>query len=195
MAGRTRTGKTLSTRNQVSRVENLLVLDPKREWILHAGCKEFSDAEIIEAVEAAREPGRISYVPASIKAFEWWASAAFIWARLCPGLTVIAEEVSAYTSPAKAPPGWHRLLSQGLGYGTNVWAVMQRPAEGDKTCFGNASRIRCFALSRALDRAYMARELDCDPSRIAKLRKFEYLERDMESGKIELRRCLAARQT
>lgn len=97
---------------------------------------------------------------------------------------MVAEELSAFTTPGKAPSGWHILLTQGLEFRADIWALVQRPAESDKTCIGNATRLRAFAMTRAADCAYLARELDCEPAEIAALKPLAYVERDMLTGRL-----------
>ncbi len=120
--------------------------------------------------------------------FGAWALACYAsghWGALREiSTTVVAEETAAVTHPGKAPPGWHRLLSQGLEHGIDIYAITQAPAESDKTAMRNASVIRSFALRLPADRAYMSAYLGVDADELGALPPLHYIERDMNTGAI-----------
>lgn len=186
VAGRTRSGKTLSTRQATAREARLLVFDPKGKWAELDRCRALYTRQELFALARTGAPGRFAFISQSRADFDFWAEAAYWWGRVgaLKGArsVIVAEELSAFTSSGKAPPGWHLLLTQGLEFGLDVWCLVQRPAESDKTCIGNATRLRCFAMTRALDCAYMARELDCAAGDVQGLGPLEFIERDMVSG-------------
>jgi len=118
-------------------------------------------------------------------AFDAFCRLAWVWVRVARG-TLIIEELAHVTSPGKAPPAWHEIVSAGLRYGPRLIAITQRPAESDKTCMGNATLLHCHQLARADDERYMARELKCPEQQIADLRPLQYLERDRRTGKLRV---------
>ncbi|MGA9853417.1 MAG: hypothetical protein WBR15_10880 [Gammaproteobacteria bacterium] len=188
VVGRTRSGKTLSTRLEVKDAPRVLVWDIEGVW---QGFRSFTSLKsLLSAIRRdPRGPARWAYSSGERDDFPMWAKLAYWWGRGGGGGIVIAEEIAFTTSPGKAPPGWHQLLAQGLKWNISIYALTQRPAESDKTCLGNATRIRCFALTRAQDRDYMARQLDCAPERLARLKPLEYLERDMLTGVLTQKRA------
>lgn len=131
---------------------------------------------------------RLCYVPNSLKDFEWWSKLAYAWGRIKP-CTIIAEELADVTTPAKAPQAWGMLVRKSLGYGCNIYAVTQRPAESDKTIMGNASIIHCGRLARHGDRVYMSKEMDIKPQELSILKPLEWVEKydsgEVKSGKLK----------
>lgn len=101
---------------------------------------------------------------------------------------VVIEETSDVTTPGKAPEHYGVLIRRGLKYGCSIYAISQRPAESDKTTFGNAGMVHCCRLSLPRDVRYMAEVMGCDPGHIAALSidrgagKFDYLQCDKETG-------------
>lgn len=186
VTGRTRSGKTLSTRRATAQETRLLVWDPKGKWAELDHCRALYTRQELFELAGAGAAGRFAFIGQDRATFNFWAEAAYWWGRVAAlrgaRSVIVAEELSAFTSAGKAPAGWHLLLTQGLEFGLDIWCLVQRPAESDKTCIGNATRLKCFAMTRALDCAYMARELDCDAAEIQALRPLEFIERDMVSG-------------
>lgn len=118
---------------------------------------------------------RIVYMPKSMKEFGAWAQAAHALGIVAP-CSVIGEELADVTSAGKAPDGWGNLLRQGLGWGINIYALSQRPAESDKTILGNLTYIHTHRMARADDRKYIAKEMDIDPDQIKDLEKYQWIE-------------------
>lgn len=165
----------------------LLVFDPKGKWAELDHCRAIlSRAELFKVARQGL-PGRFAFISQSRADFGYWAEACYWWGRVAKfngdRSVVVAEELSAFTSPGKAPTGWHLLLTQGLEFSIDIWALVQRPAESDKTCIGNATKLRAFAMTRAADCEYLARELDCEAREISALKPLAYIERDMLSGR------------
>lgn len=188
VTGRTRSGKTLSTRQAVKAERRLLVFDPKGKWAELDRCRALlSRAELFKVARQGLA-GRFAFISQTRADFGYWAEACYWWGRVgnIKGArsVAVAEELSAFTTPGKAPGGWHLLLTQGLEFSIDVWALVQRPAESDKTCIGNATRLRAFAMTRAADCEYLARELDCDADEIGRLKPLSYIERDMLTGRL-----------
>lgn len=186
VTGRTRSGKTLSTRLALKKERRLLVFDPKGKWAELDHCTPILSRRELLKIARGGLSGRFAYISQDRGDFGYWAEACYWWARVLDTRharsVVVAEELSAFTTPGKAPQGWHLLLTQGLEFAADIWALVQRPAESDKTCIGNATRLRAFAMTRAADCAYIARELDCEANEIAALKPLSYIERDMITG-------------
>lgn len=186
--GASRSGKTAITVQETKASSRLLVWDPKGKWATDAHCqKVISRRELVSLIKS-RTSGRFAYNHFSAEEFDFFCQAAFAWGRqghdIRKQTDVVLEEIANVTSPAKAPPGAHRLISQGLEFGINIHAITQRPSESDKTCIGNASIIRTFRMSRAQDRKYMAAELDVDPAELQKLQTLDWIARDMNTHEI-----------
>ena len=183
VAGSSGSGKTAWVKQQLSRHRRVLVWDIEGEYAREPGFIAIhSRAALVAKLRACKGPARIAFVPGSTKDFAFWAYCAFAWGRLAP-CAVVAEETADVTTPGKAPDGWGQLIRRGRKWGIVTYAVTQRPAESDKTAIGNAALVHCGRLSRAKDRAYMAAELDIDPSHMAALGPLEWLEREA-GGKV-----------
>lgn len=184
VTGATRTGKTAWTSQQVSKAKRLLVWD---------SVGEFSDKGLVQRItrpsDLAQALGsgaqRIGYVaPCNAVQFDFFCRAAWLWIKHAPG-AIVVEELADVTGPSKAPPAWGELIRKGLRYGPDIYALTQRPAESDKTCFGNATVLHCHQMVRLQDRRYMASELDCDPELVDQLKPLQWIERDRRSGSIK----------
>ena len=198
--GASRQGKTAALKQKVRKHGRVIVWSVKETVDKYAA--NWPDAKIarnlgalkahlMQRCSAKRE--RIIYVPESLADFEGWAKLAYAWGNCGHAnrlqTTTIAEELADVTTPAKAPESWGVLVRQGLGYGINIYAVTQRPAESDKTIMGNATYIHAHYVQRANDRAYIAREMDVDPEAINALNKLEWIEKwggekDAKRGKV-----------
>lgn len=180
-------GKTAWLKKQIADVSRLLVWDIEGQYNERTKAV-YTRSELVKAIQ---EPNaRISYQPKSLSDFDFWAKCAFAFVRLGAEMgqqtAIVAEELADVTSPAKAPEGWGMLVRRGRKYGANIYGVTQRPAESDKTLFGNAHIIHCCGMQRANDRTYMARELDVPVSHILSLdrSKLEYLHKDMRTSSL-----------
>lgn len=123
-----------------------------------------------------RGNGHVIYTPDRLDDFGAWSRVAFAMGIIAP-CSVVAEELADVTTPGKAPDGWGNLVRQGLGYGINIYAVTQRPAESDKTVMGNWTYLHTHHMTRHRDRVRMAEEMDIDPAKIQALRKYQWIER------------------
>lgn len=176
VAGASRHGKTSWVKQRIKDAARLLVLrDPRLEY-LELGCK------IIETLPALARTlrectgrGRFIYHGPDAD-FEHVCRLGYLWAQQWPCI-LVAEEISDVTNPGKAPGGWGDLIRKGLYYGPHIYSVTQRPAECDKTVWGNASCIHTHGFVRQEDREYMARQLGVPVAEVEALRPFEYLER------------------
>lgn len=182
VTGSSRSGKTTWIARQVKGARRVLAWDyPKGEWHSKYGFRRVSDfRELAQLVGPGSKPARLAFMRASEtpeKDFEAWARIAWGYIQL-HGAPVIAEELSSVTHPGKAPPAWGNVCRMGAGYGSDIYAVTQRPAESDKTALGNASLIHCGRMAIPDDRALMARYLDVPVSEVARLEQFQFIERD-----------------
>ena len=173
------TGKSHGVKQALKGERNVLVFDAKNEYGGQPGFRIVRSRS--EFLAAARAGGRIAW-PAPPSEFDFFASV--VWARgdcLC-----IVEELASVTTTAKARGSWHLILSQGRGFGIRTVGVAQRAMEIDKTIIGNATMMRVHRLSRADDRAYMAKELDVPRSMIDGLQGYEFVQRDVLTGVIHV---------
>lgn len=174
VCGSSGSGKSYGIKARIANERCVLVFDVKNEYGQLPGFKVAHTAA--EFVTMARAGGRVSWPATSPEEFDFFCRV--VWARadcLC-----IVEELSSVTSPGKASGAWHRIITQGRGFGIRTIGVTQRPAEIDKTIVGNASMIRCHQLTRAADRKYVAAELDIELGTLTNLPEFCYVERDMK---------------
>jgi hypothetical protein len=179
VAGATRSGKTLWTAQAVRAWRRLLVWDLKGEWSTRYRCQRVASIQALaEHCKPGALPHRIAYHRAGmVEDFEPFCRLAWVWVRVARGALVI-EELSSVTHPGKAPPAWGDIVRQGLGFGADIYAVTQRPAESDKTALGNASIVHCGRLVIPRDRATMAQYLGVPVERVDALQPLEFLERD-----------------
>lgn len=193
--GRSRSGKTEITRRETANSPRLSVWDPKGQWAKKDRCERVTTRrELLRLMRNQAGPLRLAFVSPEPADFDFWAQATFWWSRLSAA-DCVAEEIANVTSPAKAPVGWHLLLSQGLEFGGDIHALTQRLSESDKTAVGNATLLRTFQLSRAKDRKYVAEEFDVPAEQVAALGHVEYLERDMRTGEVSKKRLNFARNS
>ncbi len=113
--------------------------------------------------------------------FETFCRLAFVWLRLEPGALVI-EETATVTHAGKAPAAWGDVVRMSLRYGVELYALTQRPAESDKTAFGNASVVHAGRFTLPRDRAAIAEYLDVPVDVVAALRPLDWIERDHVTG-------------
>jgi hypothetical protein len=186
VAGVSRSGKTLWTAQRVKRTRSLLVWDIKQgEWGTRYGCARVSTlAELRELVKSPR-PARLAFFNpvGMVSMFDAFCRLAWVWLRLTGG-TLIAEETASVTSPGKAPEAWGDICRQAMGFGCDVYAITQRPAESDKTALGNALLVHCGMMGTPRDRVTMADYLDVDQADVGKLKPLEYIERDRRTHEV-----------
>lgn len=177
VCGSSGSGKSVTVKKAIYKAPRLLVWDPDDEYSGPEGVpgvqRVASMAELARKVAAAKK-GRFAFVGKPDQ-FDAWCRVAFAWGQC----VAVAEELAGVTSPGKAPPGWHTLVSRGRKRGIALIGVTQRPAESDKTIMGNASFIRVGRLSRAQDRRYMASEIDIPERYINALENLQYISKNM----------------
>ena len=187
--GKTRSGKTHQLKKRIKAKKRVIVWSVKESVDHYA--KTWPDAIKVSGlhelkaliIRLGKRPGRIVYLPRSLSEFGAWAKLAHAWGIYAP-CAAVAEELADVTTPGKAPDGWGNLIRQGAGWGIDIYAVTQRPAESDKTIIGNMSFIHAHQIMRAKDRAYVAAEMDLPVEQIAALTGYQWIER-WQDGRIK----------
>ncbi|GAA5133111.1 ATP-binding protein [Thalassotalea piscium] len=172
--GNSGTGKSANIKVKLSHCERAIIFDPDDEYHTEKGViRVESPNQLIALLKAnANSSLKVAFVAEGLKAFEFWANAAFAWKNCL----AIAEEIADVTTAAKAPPCWGKLIRRGRKYGITICAVTQRPAEADKTILSNAAFIRTGALGRLNDRQAVAKEIDIHYDEIARLKPLDWIE-------------------
>lgn len=198
VAGKSRSGKTSAALELVTRARSRLVVvwDRKGEWSRVLGAPPlYVLGDLRDAMKACQlqtaPSGVLCYVPgvAAADDFVTWAGCCLAWsevrqrAGLRATLTVVAEELPDVTPSGRAPGEWGTLLRLGLGYGVDIIAITQAPAESDKTTIRNASEWRVFQLGRAKDRDYVAAETGVDRATIDALTPHRFIRVDLDTGR------------
>lgn len=104
----------------------------------------------------------------------------YAWERC----TFVAEELANVTTPSWAPPSWRKMTTSGRHQQVRIYGVTQSPALVDKSFLGNCTLIHCCALREHAHRVAVARAMDIPDSEIATLVKFEFIEKDFETGQV-----------
>lgn len=183
VCGSSGSGKSAYVKEQLKQRKRVTIFDPDDEY--DGILKVTSIGELVDYLARYPRGGlKIRYVPPAslsqkqrVELFGLWANAAFSWANC----TAVAEELGGVTTPGKAPGGWHTLVSRGRKRGVEIFAVMQRPAESDKTVMGNATTIRTGRLARASDAAYLAAEIGVPADVIQGLPDLHYIAKNMRT--------------
>jgi hypothetical protein len=193
VVGASRSGKSLWTAQQVARARRLLVFDLLGEWSTKYRCERVSS--IAELATRLHERSRLAFFsPYMTEHFDAFCRLAWCWLRLAPGALVV-EETASVTSPGKAPPAWGTVCRMSLRYGVELYALTQRPAESDKTAFGNASLFHAGRATTPADRKTIADYLDVPLSVVVALRPLDWIERDYVTGVTRKGRVDVSRKT
>lgn len=175
ICGNSGTGKSSHIKLTIEKAKRVIVYDPDDEYSEQRGFIRVSKAADLASLlqQNANAPLKVAFVPTrtTVKAFEFFARAAFVWGNC----VAVAEEIADVTSAGKAPPNWGTLIRRGRKYGIKILAVTQRPAEADKTILSNAAVIRCCALGRMADRKAIASEIDVNVDLIAKMKPLDFM--------------------
>lgn len=186
VTGSSGSGKSAWTKQQISKAARLIVWDIDDEYGEIRGIQTFSNlGELARAVRNAKK-GKFRYIGAFAD-FDTFCKIVFAWG----GCVCVVEELAGVTTPAKAPVGWHTLVSRGRKRGIHIYAITQRPSESDKTIMGNASMFHAGRMNRAGDRVYMAKEMDIPIEDINALQNLEFIEKyadgSVKAGKVTFR--------
>jgi len=185
VTGASQSGKSVWTSQQVATAARLFVWDYKGDWRLNHRCRHVSTWPALHATVLASSPAeRIAYHAPGMnrEAFDTWCRFAWIWLQHAPG-SIVVEETSSVTHAGKAPDAWGDLCRMGLGFGADIYAVTQRPAESDKTALGNATLIHCHRVGYEDDARYMSKLLRVPQTQVDALLPYQWIERD-ESGAV-----------
>lgn len=164
----------------------LVVWDPKREYA-RFGQVTSSMRELVELVLGAprfaavyQPPPAAMHRKALRDRFDLFCKAAVQAGRL----RLVVDELADVTDPGWAPAGWEIVTRQGRHASLEIQAASQRPADVDKSFYGNATRVVVFRLNADGDLDRMARVMRRPIDELASLAPLEYLERDMRSGAV-----------
>lgn len=202
VVGASQSGKTYWTKQQMRGAERLIIWDREGQYTDCVDHVVGSRHELLSLIRRNPRRLRVAFIPPRcgrdelVGHFTFWCDCAFALADLACTHTggdysrlktvIVAEELAHVTHPGKAPPGWDILLTTGLKRNAWIYGIMQRPSECDKTIMGNCSQIHCHGMQRAVDRQYMASEMDLPVSALAALdrSKWQFIHKDMRTGKL-----------
>lgn len=137
-------------------------------------------------VKAGEGPLMVRYVPrgagnkALQREFEGLCELVYAWGDC----TFVAEELANVTTPSWAPAAWRKMTTSGRHRLVRIYGVTQSPALVDKSFLGNCTLVHCCALREHAHRVAVARAMDIPDSEIATLVKFEFIEKDFETGQV-----------
>ncbi len=154
--GASRSGKSQFVLSQVRTSRRLLVWDVEGEYAAKFGLEAVEGrAALLARLRAATGPARLAYHPESLRDFDFFCRCAFNWSRQSPA-DIVCEELAAATNAVKAGGFWGVLVTRGLKYGTNIYAVVQRAQETDKSVLGNATVVNICRPNTRQDAEYIA---------------------------------------
>lgn len=183
------TGKGLWVKQQLRDLKpaRLVVWDFKREYGDFAKLAPSLAAVRAAMVKAgAAGPLRIAYCPTHAgqkgmqREFEALCELVYAWENC----TFIAEELSNVTTPSWAPAAWRKMSTSGRHAGIHIVGVAQMPALIDKTFLGNCTRIHVGPLHEERHRRAVETSLDIVPGSLARLVKFQWVEKDRDTGEL-----------
>lgn len=188
VTGASGSGKTAWTMQQVRSAKRLLVWDSTGGWSRDG---EVTPTLSIQAIGAiVREdigkgrPMRIGYIgPVTKEHFAAFCRLAWVWLRIAPRSVLVVEELADVTTPAKAPAEWGAITRKARQFGSDWFAITQRPAESDKTGIGNCAMVHAGRMNLEADEVYMARVLRVPAAQVAALQDLDYIERDMRGAR------------
>lgn len=191
VVGASGTGKGLWTKQQLAELAppRLVVWDFKNEYQDSAGKKPAPTlAAVFSAMKKAGADGPlcIRYVPrgagekALRREFEGLCELVYAWENC----TFVAEELANVTTPGWAPASWRKMTTSGRHARVHIIGATQTPALVDKTFLGNCTLVHCCALREYQHRVAVARSMDIDEGRIARLVKLQWLEKDFDTGEV-----------
>ena len=164
--GASRSGKSQFVLSQVRGARRLLVWDVEGEYAAKFGLEAVEGLPALVArLKAATGPARLAYHPRHLKEFDAFCRCAFNWSRQSPAV-VVCEELAAATNAVKAGGHWGVLVTRGLKYGTDIYAVVQRAQETDKSVLGNATVVNICRPNTRPDAEYIAGRLGLELAEI-----------------------------
>lgn len=189
--GSTGSGKTSYLRQVLAKRKRrrTIVWSPKEDIdgyaALFGGAVVTTAGEALALLKAAgKGPVHIVFKPRLVRAVdEAQFDAVCKMAMLARNITFIVDELHTVTRPSWAPDGWRKLVMMGRGYGTEVFGLSQRPASVDKDFFGNLSTMHARRMAYAEDAKVVARALSVKPEEVQALTGYQWIERDIQTGK------------
>jgi hypothetical protein len=169
-----------------ARPGRLMVWDPKREYA-HFGGVTSSLEELIGVVSSTRfavvfQPKKEHMHRKAMRdRFNVFCKAAV----QAENLRLVVDELADVTEPGWAPEGWEIVTRQGRHARLVIQGASQRPADVDKSFYGNATRLCVFRLNAEGDLDRMAKALGRPAAELAGLAPLEYLERVMATGAVQ----------
>ncbi len=191
VVGASGTGKGVWIKRQISDLKpaRIVVWDFKNEYGDHAG-KSLAPTlgNVLAAMRAAGADGplRIRYAPrgagekALRREFEGLCELVYAFEHCM----FIAEELANVTTPGWAPAAWRKMTTSGRHAGIHIIGATQTPALVDKTFLGNCTLIHAGPLREFAHRQAVARSMDIDEGRLARLVKFQWLEKNFDTGQV-----------
>lgn len=170
------------------RPKRLVISDFKLEYAEHAPTLVRSVNEVRAAMlKAGAGPLRIRFKSKGgtngkqqMAEFEGLCRLVQAWGDCC----FLAEELSNFTTPSWAPPAWREMTTGGRHEAVHIIGVAQNPALIDKTFLSNCTLIHVGPLRQAPHRLAVAQSMDVDPGRLAALVKFQWMEKDFDTGDV-----------
>lgn len=190
VTGSSGSGKSAWTKQQIRKARRLLIWDIDDEYGDLTGIKTFNHLGQLAVALKNSKVGKFRYVGAFAD-FDLFCQCVFAWGSC----VCVVEELAGVTTPAKAPPGWHTLVSRGRKRAITIYAITQRPSESDKTIMGNASTFHAGRMNRQSDRAYMAKEMDIPLQEITDLKPLEFIEKYADGSKSNGKVTFSRRKT
>lgn len=189
VVGASGTGKGVWIKNQLRALKprRLVVWDFMREYGDFAKLLPTLGAVHKALVKAGDDgPARIAYCPvgsgekALRKEFEGLCELVYAWEHC----TFIAEELANVTTPGWAPASWRKMTTSGRHCGVHIVGATQTPALVDKTFFGNCTLVHAGPLREYSHRVAMGRCMEIEEGRLSALVKFQWLEKDFDTGQV-----------
>lgn len=187
--GASGTGKGLWAKSQLRQIR------PPRfvAWDFMDEYQEFGrQVTTLEGIRAAmlKAPGdkplAVRYVPrgagdkAVRREFEVLCELVYAWGNC----VFVAEELANVTTPGWAPAAWRKMTTSGRHARVHIIGMTQTPALVDKTFLGNCTLAHVSALREHPHRMYVAQKLDISVAEVAELQKFQWIERDFDTGEL-----------
>lgn len=148
-------------------------------------CSSVGEVLAIAKKAYPNKPFHVVFKPALKRDIDEKDFHAFCKIALAAGnAAVIVDELHTVTRPTWSPDGWRELVMMGRGYAMTVCGMSQRPADMDKSFFGNASIVNTGRLSNPADQKTMAEALGVKKQEIAELNGYLWVERNNLTGKI-----------
>lgn len=191
--GATGCGKTHFLRKMLARParKRTVIWSPKEAIdnyaALYPGSKVVTTVGgILQGLKAAgKGPVHLVFRPSLNRAKDESAFSAVCKIAMAFGnLTFIVDELHTVTKPSWAPDGWSELVMMGRGYGLEIFGLSQRPASVDKDFFSNLSMIHVGRMNFDDDVKTVARALRVTPDDVANMTGYQWIERDILTGKV-----------